>query len=237
MSNNIYYVYQYYDPIRKEPIYIGEGKGGRYRQHLLKVNKHPFIQRIQWIRKQGKEPIVSLIKENLTETQALKLEGILERKIGRKNIGSGPLLNLKPCGLKGTTGLKWTTKQKRNRCGENNPMFGKIFSTETRQKMSSSRSGIKHFMFGKHLSNKQKNKIRHALIGKKQSKETIEKKRKANSKKYKIIFPNGCSEQIVNLNNFCKNNNLNSCSMYKLAKETNKKKNYRGFKCLLLTNF
>jgi hypothetical protein len=171
LFNMNHYVYQYFDPIRKEPIYVGYGKGARYKRHLSLQNKHPFIQRIQWIRKQGVEPIVTLVKENLTEEQALKLEGQLERKIGRKNINKGPLLNLKPCGMKGGSpkGFKQSSETIAKRVLK---LKGQKRSKEVCLKMSLSHKKLfankeKHPMFGKHHTSKANIKNSLAHLGKK----------------------------------------------------------------------
>ncbi len=180
MAPKIYYVYQYFDPIRKEPIYIGMGKNQRYLAHLKSKYKHPFIQRLQWIQNQGKEPIITKLYENLTELEALKLEKYIESLIGRKNINKGPLLNLKPCGRKGGVSIG------------NKNAFG-----------NQNRLNIPH-------TQKTKNKIRKKLIGTKQSKHTIKIKTDRISRKWLITFPDKHQEIIKNLSQFCKNQKLKS---------------------------
>lgn len=46
--------------------------------------------------------------------------------------------------------------------GENNPMYGKSLSEETRRKMSEAKTGEKHFMYGKHHLDKSKIKMSEA---------------------------------------------------------------------------
>ena len=60
-----YYVYQYFDPIRNEPFYVGAGKGRRFQYHLRRKDNHPVTNRIKWIRNQGQEPIITKLYENL----------------------------------------------------------------------------------------------------------------------------------------------------------------------------
>ena len=61
MKNN-YYTYIYYDPSRnKEPIYVGKGKNRRARDHLRRADHHPFIQRLQFMKKSGVAPIIEII--------------------------------------------------------------------------------------------------------------------------------------------------------------------------------
>ncbi len=209
-SKNIYYVYQYYDPIRKEPIYIGKGFGRRAWIHLTtsknKNNKNykphaKFYNRINWIREQGKEPNVTILKENLFETKALKLEGQLERKIGRKNIGKGPLLNLRPCGSKGSTGFKYTNEQIKLHSGENNHMWGKHHSLEHKLKISKLMRGRNNPNFGKQPC----------------------------AAYWEIVFPNGNVKKIKNLSGFCRKFKLSCGSMIGVSK--GRRKHYKKYKC------
>jgi hypothetical protein len=89
-----YYVYRYKDPIRNEVIYIGKGKNRRARSHLRRKDTHPITQRIQWIREQGQEPVIEIIKDNLREDIALSLEIMWIAFYGRKDLSEGTLLNL-----------------------------------------------------------------------------------------------------------------------------------------------
>ena len=49
--------------------------------------------------------------------------------------------------------------------GENNPMFGKKHSEETRRKLSEAKTGENHYMYGKKHSEKTRKKISKALSG------------------------------------------------------------------------
>jgi len=79
-----------------EPFYVGKGTEARANSHL-KDKQNPFKTRvINKILKAGLEPIV-LIKRTcnyLTEKQALDLEMSMIPRIGRRNLGFGPLTNL-----------------------------------------------------------------------------------------------------------------------------------------------
>jgi hypothetical protein len=92
------YVYVYMNPLKKlndniildisgekfifdyEPFYIGKGKGDRMFQHLkensrdMNDNKKEIIKNIQ---NQGYEPIIKIIKNELTEYESYTLEGII----------------------------------------------------------------------------------------------------------------------------------------------------------------
>ena len=89
--------------------------------------------------------------------------------------------------------------------GENHPVYGKKHSEEQNKKFVVSHSGEKHWAFGKFGENSP------------------------NHKKYIITFPDGHEEVIIGLNEFCRNNNLQSTNMIKVAKGIYKY--HKGFKC------
>lgn len=119
MSNK-HYVYLYIDPSKNEPIYVGVGCGVRWSKHLTRKDKHPFTHRLNSMRAAGVQPTIIFLQENISREQALLIEIEEISKIGRKNLGQGPLLNLTDGGD-----------------GCNNPSAG------TRQKMSISQTGKK----------------------------------------------------------------------------------------------
>jgi hypothetical protein len=90
----MHYTYIYYDPSRNnEPIYVGEGSKNRAWVHLRKKNKHPFVQRLQYMQKNNIKPVIG-VYSGLDEEFAHLLEIELIAKFGRKDLGKGPLLNL-----------------------------------------------------------------------------------------------------------------------------------------------
>ena len=99
------YVYVFMDPTIKrrtkteienvefnyEPFYIGKGIGKR----MEFPERNEFVNsRINHLRSNGIEPLILRIKEGLTRIQAHKLESYLIEKIGRADLGKGPLLNI-----------------------------------------------------------------------------------------------------------------------------------------------
>ena len=77
-AENCYYVYALVDPINRQPFYIGKGKGNRMYQHFKNDNKneakHKYIQNIRML---GFEPFAVKINDNLSESWAYYLEGLL----------------------------------------------------------------------------------------------------------------------------------------------------------------
>jgi hypothetical protein len=176
--NNIYYVYIYLDPRKSgtfqykelefnfEPFYVGKGKGERYIEHIVesksnfKINNQFKLNKIRKIKNEtGENPIIIKFKENLSEEESLKLEEIIIEKIGRIDLGTGPLTNLSYKGApSGYIKLSETIKGKPKspevikmycdgrRKGKNHHMFGKITPIETKLKISLSNSGDKNHM-------------------------------------------------------------------------------------------
>jgi hypothetical protein len=112
-----FYTYVYYDPSRNnEPFYVGKGIGNRAWKHFKRKEMHPMTQRMQLLKKNNVIPIIGFYGY-LDEEFALLLEEELISKIGRKDLGKGPLLNLTDGG-EGVSGSK------------------KFFSEEHKQKLS-----------------------------------------------------------------------------------------------------
>jgi len=106
----MYYVYIYLNILRPgnyiyqdlhfdyEPFYVGKGKNKRYLYHLEKVKnkckykKSDKFEIIESIVNSGNEPII-IKYDNLCEDYALVLEKKTIRKIGRFDLGKGPLCN------------------------------------------------------------------------------------------------------------------------------------------------
>ena len=104
---NIYYVYAYLDPrkpdkfkygeyeFEHEPFYIGKGKNSRLTRHLMGYDGTNPIKKnkINRIIKDGFNPIIVKIRENLTNEESLELEIDIIKSIGRVTRKSGPLTN------------------------------------------------------------------------------------------------------------------------------------------------
>ena len=86
------------------------------------------------------------------------------------------------------------------------------------EKVNRAPKGKNHPMFGKHHTEESKEKNRKAHMGVVSVADT-----------WLITFPDEHKETIQNLNEFCRNNNLNRVCMSRMASGINK--SHKGFKC------
>jgi hypothetical protein len=82
---NEFYVYAIVNPIDSIPFYIGKGKGDRAYSHLKRSHNKMNNAAISALNEIGIKPLVVIIKDNLTETDSLKLEQTYIDIFGRKN--------------------------------------------------------------------------------------------------------------------------------------------------------
>ena len=178
MENKNYYVYAHINPLKNEIFYIGKGKNKRgfskkYRSIWWNkiVNKYGFI--------------VDILESDLTEEEAFEREKWYINRIGRRDLGKGPLVNMTDGG-EGATNLSEEIKikmrkpkseqHKKKLISSHKGMKGINHSEETKKKMSESRKGNKNPMYGKKTSDETKLKLSIASkgknIGKKLSEET-----------------------------------------------------------------
>lgn len=110
-----YYVYVYYDPrvCPKVPIYVGKGKGDRYKHHISKGAKNDhLLNKINKILDSKMSPVIEIFKDQLTNEEAIALEIQLISKFGRADKNLGTLCNWTDGG-DGTIGYKHSAKTKK----------------------------------------------------------------------------------------------------------------------------
>ena len=166
-----FYVYHYCDPESGTPFYVGKGKGRRAYVHLTacKRPKHCcydafFYKKLRKMLSKGIEPTIEIIQRFSKSEEALKFEVSDIKRIGRRNLGLGPLTNLTDGG-EGSLGyvISNETKQKIS-----NALLGRVISKETRQKMGD-------FQRGKKYSEETRRKMSEASRGRQHTKETRRK--------------------------------------------------------------
>lgn len=145
-----YYIYAHINPVKNEIFYIGKGTGKRaYWKHKRSNFWNAIRNRYGMV--------VDILEEGLTESEALEREIWYINRIGRRDLGKGPLVNL-------TDG------------GDNPPSHkGKKKSEETKMRM---REGNKN----RKASDETRKILSKAQTGKKQSEETVKKRALAMTK-------------------------------------------------------
>lgn len=145
-----------------EPFYIGMGTKKRMNTSSSRSKMWNYI-----VNKHGYDIII--LEDNLTNEIAIEKEKYWIKKIGRRNLKLGPLINFTNGG-EGIDGYKHTEISKKNM---SNKHRGKIISESTKLKMSLSKKGDnrglfgeKHGMFGKKHSDKSKEQMSIVKIGK-----------------------------------------------------------------------
>jgi hypothetical protein len=151
------------------PIYIGKGKGRRAYEHLHYRNHSnlPIYNKLNKMISSNNHPLIIIVKEFLVESDAFEYESFLIQKLGKIKDGSGVLYNLTNGG-EGISGYKHTEETVKN-------MKHKSI-TENHHLRFPKSNGSNHPMFGKNHTKEAIDKISKSKIGRKQSKETIEKR-------------------------------------------------------------
>lgn len=98
MAQNPFYVYALKDPRSNpaKPFYIGKGTGNRAWEHQLKIDDSEKGGVIQAIKTAGLSVIHTIISDNLTEHQALKIEAELISAFGIRSQGGLLTNRVKP---------------------------------------------------------------------------------------------------------------------------------------------
>ena len=219
-----YYIYAFLDSSKPgeyvyddlkfnfEPFYIGKGTSDRIYHSLF--DKRTFKSaKIKKMKDLGIEIIRIKIHENISNIESLEIEKIIISKIGRRDLNTGPLVNLTNGGdgrlvskhspetiQKIKTSLKLVAKKRKElgldkhtdemieylrkiNQGENNPMFGKLHTDEIKEAHSLKVSGLNHPMYGKKHSEETLKIIREKRNASVNQEEMSKKSAELNSKK------------------------------------------------------
>jgi len=130
-----FYVYIYRD-LDGTPIYVGKGKGLRWKLH---IQGRGHNKRLTYtLNKRLEEDNVTLIPEiiiSINEDHSFLLEKVLIEMFGRQDLKTGSLFNYSDGG-EGPSG-RITSEETKNKIRNSN--LGRVISEETRAKMSKSR--------------------------------------------------------------------------------------------------
>jgi len=215
-----FYTYAY---LRKDktPYYIGKGQTHRAYQQKGKPCGVP----------KDKSRIIKL-KQNLTEEEAFKHEIYMIAVFGRKDLGTGILLN-KSDGGQGNSG-KIVSEETRKKLREAN--LGKKYSEETKAKLRKIKGGKNHPLYGKKHSDETKKLQSEVKLGK--NNPFYGKKHNQEWKdmilnikcvyEYTITSPSGEVFITKNLAKFCRDNNLHNGLMCLVS--DGKRKHHRNWK-------
>ncbi len=163
-----------------EPFYIGKGTNNRIKDTLLARYNNRFKEnKILSLQRKHYKVISIKIFEELEEQDSFSKEILLIKRIGRRDLGLGPLTNLTDGGdgriniivseetrqklreintknaeIRKLNGLdKHTPEMVQHlriiNTGERNPMFGRLRTEESKEEHSKRVSGQNHPMFGK----------------------------------------------------------------------------------------
>ena len=135
---NVYYTYLLIDPRNNLPFYVGKGKGNRCYAHkdeavYYKNRKSLKLSKIRSILKDGFDPIVKKVEENVSDSKAIDFECLLIAEL--KDLGVS-LTNMTEGG-DGVSGYKHTEEHKKHM---SSLMVHRVFSEETKQKMRKPKS-------------------------------------------------------------------------------------------------
>lgn len=172
---NDWYVYQHIRKDTAEIFYIGIGHVKNFRRAFDHRGRNDIWNKIT----RKTEWNYEILAEGISKDDACKLERQLILKYGRKDLNTGILSNMTDGGESNDNRIVTNKTRKllsESRVGASNPFYGKYHSDEYKSKMSEINTGSNHPFFGKTHTKSAKRKISNAGIGRKFSKESLEKR-------------------------------------------------------------
>lgn len=233
-----YYVYAYFDAVTNDVLYIGKGKGGRLNDHINAArftrkhssNNHWHYKLCDMLRA-GNEPVIKMLAENLTSSEALSIETRLIEQLGRRDYDDDGVLYNACKRSNDWTGMKHSASTKMKISKANS---GRVVSPEEKYRLQTMNLGRKHAP----RSDEWKQKQRASHLGRKDPPEGFANRSKAHSggnnpraKLWIVEFSNGTFKEIRGLKTWCKEQNI---SFNALAHTKNHRRFYRGMRVNIL---
>jgi hypothetical protein len=138
MSATVYYTYVYLHPETKVPFYVGKGTNGRCNAHINAAHKVRIgsteslcVVECRRLLNQNLMPIIEIVLQNVTETEAFQEEIKLINLYGRRCDETGSLVNL-TFGGDGASGFKQSEEHIQKRVYK---QLGKKRTEEQKQRM------------------------------------------------------------------------------------------------------
>jgi hypothetical protein len=214
VNPNRFYTYAYLREDRT-PYYVGKGN-----------NRRAYQKHNGFYPPKDKSRIL-ILKNNLTEEEAFKHEIYMIAVFGRKDLGTGILLN-KTNGGEGNSGTIFTQKRRENirksKLGKSSSLKGKTYKEMHGDSYLKRVERMREINTGKILSKETKQKISNSKKG------TIvwNKGISIESKYvYQLKNPDGKVIFTKSMRNFCKENGLNLTCMFRLI--NGKQKQHKGW--------
>lgn len=177
----------------------------RFKTHCYNASKGIETYLYRAMRKYGEENFSVELVETVAGEQLLNEREIywIDKIVPEYNMttgGDGGDTSKSPNYIRGMK------RRSENMLGENNHFYGRTHSEKTKETMRKAH-------LGKKMSEETKRKLREVNLGKKMSAEAIAKTAEANSKIWYFIDPEGNEIEVKNLAEFCRKHGLDSGNM------------------------
>lgn len=165
MKNN-FYIYIHVKPHNGEIFYVGKGRNKRaYSKSYRNTFWHNIVQKHSFD--------VFILENNLTEQEAFELEMKYIKRVGRRDLKTGTLVNMSDGG-EGNAGRIFSDEHRKKMSEAKKGRKGPKHSEETKKKIAESKKGNKCAKGYKH-TDEAKKKMSAAHKGRKHSDETKKK--------------------------------------------------------------